>query len=418
MKRRSIISVIAVMSALLTVLFGCGKKPEVAESSFGGKASPVETSAETRGTSNTATFSTEAGIPTDATVPSTDPESEPSLDKPVVREIDVKLPPVEVDDSDCQHSAVSLRVIREPNCTEAGESGYYCQDCGKLIASIEIPVAGHTYLHKYNDTLHWKTCSKCGNSKDFESHKLENDLCSVCGYGCSHQFQCELTPPTCTTNGFTTYTCMKCGCSYVNGVVSALGHVYAFKSDEDAHWRECAVCGQKTANEKHVMKDGLCTVCGLGCSHTYKDFVSQPTCLERGFITHTCEKCGSSYVDSIIDPTGHNYTSETIRAATCEEQGEIRYSCSKCGDSYTVAISAEGHQIVIDPAVQATCQHTGLTDGAHCAACGAVLNAQTVLPVVEHCYVNGGCIWCGSIDPTFELEPGESGEYDLPLIPG
>ena len=44
-----------------------------------------------------------------------------------------------------------------------------------------------------------------------------------------------------------------------------------------------------------------------GCEHTYEDVVTAPTCEEKGFTTHTCSKCGGSYVDTYVDALGHKF---------------------------------------------------------------------------------------------------------------
>ncbi|MBQ9343270.1 MAG: leucine-rich repeat protein, partial [Clostridia bacterium] len=63
------------------------------------------------------------------------------------------------------------------------------------------------------------------------------------------------------------------------------------------------------------------------------------------------------------------------------------------------------NQIVTDPAVPATCAHTGLTEGSHCGACGEVIVAQTVVPKLPH--TPGEPV--GAVEPT-ETEDGYSGD--------
>ena len=41
-----------------------------------------------------------------------------------------------------------------------------------------------------------------------------------------HKYATEVTPPTCTEKGYTTYTCADCGHSKVDDYVNALGHYY------------------------------------------------------------------------------------------------------------------------------------------------------------------------------------------------
>ena len=72
-----------------------------------------------------------------------------------------------------------------------------------------------------------------------------------------------LSPPTCTRKGYTTYTCSRCGDSYVGDYADATGHDYA----------------------------GVATA---------------PTCTEKGYTTYTCSRCGDSYKED-IDATGHNW---------------------------------------------------------------------------------------------------------------
>lgn len=44
------------------------------------------------------------------------------------------------------------------------------------------------------------------------------------------------------------------------------------------------------------------------------------------------------------------------------------------------------HTPVIDPAVAATCEASGLTEGSHCAVCGEILTAQEAVPALGHSY--------------------------------
>lgn len=82
--------------------------------------------------------------------------------------------------------------------------------------------------------------------------------------------------------------------------------------------------------------------------------------------------------------------------AKCTENGNIAYwYCSNCNkyfadENATTEISLEdtvipatGHTIVIDPAISATYEHTGLTEGSHCSVCGIVIKAQNVIPKLE-----------------------------------
>ena len=134
------------------------------------------------------------------------------------------------------------------------------------------------------------------------------------------------------------------------------------------------------------------------CSHTYTSKVTkQPTEYETGIRTYTCSKCGSSYTETIAKLKHIHKYSPVVTAPTCTQQGYTTYTC-RCGDTYKADYTDPAvHTEVIDPAMEATCQKTGLTEGSHCSVCGEVLTAQKVAPIVDHSYVNHRCKWCGLI---------------------
>ena len=161
---------------------------------------------------------------------------------------------------------------------------------------------------------------------------------------CLHEYEAAVTEPTCTERGYTTHTCTLCGDSYVDGYTDALGHAFG-------PWQETQAPGCESTG----IEQRSCTVCGhtesrdvAASGHNYADLVTQPTCTERGYTTHTCTLCGDSYVDGYTDALGHTEVTDVGYAATCTE--------------------------------------SGLSDGVHCAVCGAVLKEQTVIPATGHSY--------------------------------
>ena len=58
------------------------------------------------------------------------------------------------------------------------------------------------------------------------------------------------------------------------------------------------------------------------------------------------------------------------------------------------------HTIVVDLPIEATCRHTGKTEGSHCSECGQVIQAQEEIPIKPHMFTAGHCIWCGLPDPS------------------
>ena len=87
-------------------------------------------------------------------------------------------------------------------------------------------------------------------------------------------------------------------------------------------------------------------------THKYEAVVTDPTCLDAGFTTHTCS-CGDSYVDTQVDALGHNYES-VVTAPTPSAQGFTTHTCSRCGDSYVDSYTnyeAEGYIVLSEDMV-------------------------------------------------------------------
>ncbi|MBR4432837.1 MAG: InlB B-repeat-containing protein, partial [Paludibacteraceae bacterium] len=136
-----------------------------------------------------------------------------------------------------------------------------------------------------------------------------------------------VTAPTCTEQGYTTYTCKDGGDSYVSDYVEALGH------DLIHHSGKAATCTESGWNAYDT-----CSRCDYttyqqvpSVGHNYTAVVTQPTCTEKGYTTHTCSGCGDSYVDSYVDALGHDLIHHSGKAATCTESGWNAYdTCSRC----------------------------------------------------------------------------------------
>ena len=61
--------------------------------------------------------------------------------------------------------------------------------------------------------------------------------------------------------------------------------------------------------------------------------------------------------------------------------------CSENPDTTTTLLCGNGHTVVIDEAVSATCTTTGLTEGKHCSVCNKIITAQELVPMKDHTIV-------------------------------
>ena len=193
------------------------------------------------------------------------------------------------------------------------------------------------------------------------------------GDACKHSFTATVVDPTCTTDGYTHYACELCGYTYTGDYVSRLGHtvgewIIDYEPSCTTSGRkhsECAVCGQQLENiyisslghsyVTEITREVTCTTPGIlthtceRCGSSYSTYVYsehaysiteqvQATCYTDGYTVYTCSKCGDFYTEVI--PGGHDYKSTITKVATSEEDGEITYTCEACGDFYTEVIPA------------------------------------------------------------------------------
>lgn len=132
-----------------------------------------------------------------------------------------------------------------------------------------------------------------------------------------------------------------------------------------------------------------------------KELVKMATCTEDGEWLIYCLYCNTQYTTEIIPATGHEWgDKKQIREAGCVTTGEVQYTCQNCNEVKTETTPAKGHTIVTDPAVEATCTESGLTEGKHCSVCKKVITRQKEIPAKGHKIVT---------DPAVEATCTQSG---------
>ena len=152
-----------------------------------------------------------------------------------------------------------------PTCTAKGKTeGKHCSVCNKvLVAQNEVVALGHT---EAIDASIAPTCTAPG--------KTEGKHCSVCKEvliaqefvsANGHAHIAAVTAPTCTTVGYTTYTC-HCGDRYVIDYVDALGHSYStdWVQTETHHWHKATCSHTSEISEKAEHDFGgdlICDTC-------------------------------------------------------------------------------------------------------------------------------------------------------------
>ncbi len=234
------------------------------------------------------------------------------------------------------HTHSYTSVVTAPTCTEQGFTTHTCE-CGEVVVDTYVDALGHNVATwtSNNDGTHTGTCANAAH-----------DVTVACA------FTPAVTAPTCTEQGYTTYTCV-CGHSYRDDYESANGHSYKdeFEHNDSYHWRE-ATCAHTTEKADYAQHDYTSVV------------VTPPTCTEQGYTTYTCD-CGYSYQGDPVDPTGHSVR-EWIKTETnlidptaCQYAITYEGECGTCGvaDHKTETLTQHSYYWAIT--TPATCQADG-----------------------------------------------------------
>ncbi|MCL2433020.1 MAG: InlB B-repeat-containing protein [Clostridia bacterium] len=197
------------------------------------------------------------------------------------------------------------------------------------------------------------------NDRDFDVYLLHE-----------HNFAAAVTAPTCTSQGFSTYTC-ACGDSYLGNYVAAMGH----------NWGDWAVTTPATETAPGI-ETRVCKRAGCGQTdtrsigtkpheHSYAAAVTAPTCISQGYSTYTCA-CGDSYVGNYVAAMGHDWGDWAVTTpATMTTPGIETRVCKRagCGQTDTRSIGTKPHEHSYAAAVTApACTAQGFTT--YTCACG------------------------------------------------
>lgn len=293
-------------------------------------------------------------------------------------------------------------------CDTDGYNLHTCTRCGYNYRDQFAPALGHTYEDTVTAPTHDKMgytthiCAVCGLSyvdsytdalgHDYSSEVTKEATCTeegeitfICACGerytqaipvIAHDYETAVTAPTCTGQGFITYTCKACGHSYVDSVNAALGHDYEAAvtaptcTAQGYTTHTCKTCG-------HSYVDSVVPATG----HDFETAVTAPTCTEMGFTTYTCKTCGYSNKADYVNAAGHD-CENTVTEPTCVGYGYTVSACKHCDYSVITDLRQPlGHKYTLQNAKEATCAAEGYTGDRICARCGDVQSQGKTLPV-------------------------------------
>ena len=221
--------------------------------------------------------------------------------------------------NDCEHANTTTETV-DVTCGVAGTVTVTCSDCESVVSIVTTPATGeHSgYAEDY-------VCDGCGDVIPPEADSvltIEQALALGALY----------TKDNYTPNKY-----------YITGKIvevanSTYGNIYIvdengnkiyvytlYNADGSVRYDEMdekpsvggtitvyGVIGYFSAPQ---IKDGW-TISYTPCEHSYTSEITDPTCTDAGYTTHSCTKCDYSYTDTNVDALGHSFVGDT---------------CSRCG---------------------------------------------------------------------------------------
>ena len=291
------------------------------------------------------------------------------------------------------HTVVTDAAVAATCTTEGKTEGSHCSVCEAVIKAQEtIDALGHDWS---NPTFAW---AEDGKSCTVTFACQRSD--------CGHTEQPEVTVssaitknPTCTAKGETTYTAKVTfnEQEYSNSKdvadIEMIAHSYSedWKSDTASHWKECAVCHDKTQE----------------AAHTFTWVVDKEATEDATGLKHEeCSVCGYKRSENtVIDKLPHTHVGITHHeavAATCHTTGNVEYwTCAsdKCKGKYykDSACNIELNTIVtpidsgnhvdgteVRDAVVATCDREGYTGDTYCLGCNQIIEQGKTIDALGH----------------------------------
>ena len=236
------------------------------------------------------------------------------------------------------------------------------------ISFFEITPSRRAYC---SPTIGEDSKRECARQKMKTVHYVSNESrtpARMAPEKCSEpQYTSAITSGTCTSWGYTTFTCKGCG--------------YTYRDDYTPPVHKYTAAG-----------------------------TAAPSCTEPGEQTYRCTRCGHTMSEP-VPATGHEYR-ETDTLPTCTEPGEKTFTCARCGDRYTESVPATGHVPGDWETVQASEVDQPGQEQCRCLICGTVLERRET-EALPHIYAESVVLSAR----TLLLTAGDETRVSVSVIP-
>ena len=313
-------------------------------------------------------------------------------------------------------------VVVAPDCETPGYTLNTCAICDHEWHTAPTEALGHDWSAwvKNNNGTHTRTC------QDETCKYGENGGAKVETASCTKEnADAVVTKPTCTEDGYTTYTCKDCGYVWEADATDATGHSYTEKtkktdseyqrSTQDCvtdwtYWYRCDNCdvSAETEKDKYENEADLYWVREAATGHkfdakTQKYLATAATCTAKATYYYSCSVCDASSKGTVDEKTyesgqilGHkwekpaeeNLADYLATKSDCITDATYYYVCDRTdcgisskdydGSTWTDLDSKSGHDFTdgYTEGAAATCTTDGVVEHYTCQICGKHFKAD------------------------------------------